>query len=274
MDTSQEFPSFDVLLPDLNQFVLHLVEQYKAGKTNSWDALEEKVNAFFTPAKMDQTDSIVPHWRKMASYADGVTLVHVMGVFMGLYMLPEFIGLSERQQNLMKWVILLHDVEKEPQEGKRDYTHAFRSAAGSAQTLPGLGFPITSEYGLLIDEWCEFTRFAITLLENSSDYTQDNRKLPQILHGIERMFGHNTPAALIIKTILFHLSVDMDFWPPATPLTTKEMKTYFDRELTLPLLVMHLADGEGWLIFDPENRELGRNDTLRAFEKVERLISE
>jgi hypothetical protein len=166
-----------------------------------------------------------------------------------------------------------HDVEKEPQEGKRDYTHAFRSAAGSAQTLPKLGFPITSEYDLLIDEWCEFTRSAITLLENSSDYTQDNRKLPQILNGIERMFGNNTPAALIIKTILFHLSVDMDFWPPATPLTTKEMKTYFDRELTLPLLVMHLADGEGWLIFDPENRELGRNDTLRAFEKVERLIS-
>lgn len=69
---------------------------------------------------------------------------------MGLYMLPEFLGLSEHQQNLMKWVILLHDVEKEPQEGKRDYTHAFRSAVGAAKTLPGLGFPITSGRALLL----------------------------------------------------------------------------------------------------------------------------
>jgi hypothetical protein len=51
------------------------------------------------------------------------------------------------------------------------------------------------------------------------------------------------------------------------------MKSYFDREITLLLMVMHLADGEGWLIFEPENREVGRNDTLKAFERVEQLIS-
>jgi hypothetical protein len=52
------------------------------------------------------------------------------------------------------------------------------------------------------------------------------------------------------------------------------MEEYFDKDLTLLLKLMHLADGEGWLIFDLENRELGRNDTLRSFERVERLISE
>lgn len=274
MNPSHEFPSFDDLLPDLNQLILDLVEDYQAEKIKSWDDLEDKVKVFFTPERMAQTDEIVPHWLKMASYADGLTLIHVMCVFMGLSMLPEYLGMSKRLQQLMKWIILLHDVEKEPQAGKRDHPHAFRSAAGAADTLPKLGFPVTTKYDQLIGEWSDFTRSAVTIPENSSDYVQDNRKLPQILDGIERMFGHNTPAALIIKTILFHLSVDMDFWPPPAPLTNDEMKRYFDRELTSLLRIMHLGDGEGWLMFDPENREPGRMDTLEAFERVERLVSE
>jgi hypothetical protein len=273
MDTSSEFPSFDVLLPDLNQFILGLVEGYGAGKINSWEDLEEMVNAFFTPERMDQTALVVPHWRKMASYADGLTLVHVMCVFMGLYMLPEFLAMSEEQQGLMKWAILFHDVEKEPRPGKRDYPHAFRSAAGAALALPKLGFPTASEYDRLIYEWNEFTRSAITVLENSSDPVQDNRKLPHILDGIRRMFGQRTPAALILQTILFHLAVDMDFWPPPAPISDDEMKKYFDRELIPLLRVMHLADGEGWQLFDPGFRERGRIDTLSVFERIERLIS-
>ena len=49
MNTRQEFPSFDVLLPDLNQFIVDLVEEYKAEKIKSWNDLEDRVNAFFTP---------------------------------------------------------------------------------------------------------------------------------------------------------------------------------------------------------------------------------
>lgn len=274
MKTYQDIPSFDVLLADLDQFVLELVEKYKSGKIKSWEDLEEKVKAFFTPERIDQTSLVIPHWRKMASYADGLTLVHVICVFLGLYMLPEFLSLTEKQQEMMKWVILFHDVEKQIPDNKRDNLHAFRSAVGAAHTFPKLGFPTTSDYDLLIDEWSEFTLSAKLLPENSSDYIQDNSKLSVIVNGIERMYGHDTPATLIIKTILFHLSVDMDFWPPTTPLTDIEMKEYFDKDLTLLLKLMHLADGEGWLIFDLENRELGRNDTLRSFERVERLISE
>ena len=238
-----------------------------------WDDLEIKVKAFFTPEKMDQTAVIVPHWHKMASYADGITLVHVMCVFLGMYMLPEFLGLPTSQQEIMKWIILFHDVEKEIHQGKRDYPHAFKSAVEAAQRLPKLGFSTTNNYDQLIVGWSEFTLSSITLPEGSTDFIQDNHKLPVIVEGIERMFGHNTPAALIIKTILFHLSVDMDFWPPPAPLTNEEMKQYFDGELIPLLRIMHLADGEGWLMFDPKNRERGRLDTLKIFDRVEGLIS-
>ena len=49
MNASRGFPSFDVLLPEFNQFILELVEDHHAGKINSWEKLEEKVNVFFTP---------------------------------------------------------------------------------------------------------------------------------------------------------------------------------------------------------------------------------
>lgn len=272
MSALSSFPSFDESLPFLHQFVLELVEAYRAGEVDSWNALDRKVKAFFTPARMEQMEAIVPGWHKMASYNDAITLVHVMCVFLGLYMMPEFLSMNHMQQQLMKWVILLHDVEKEPQAGKRDHAHAFHSAVTAARILPKLGFPITAKYDSLINEWSEFTTSAITKPENSTDIIQDNRKLPEILNGIEQMFGQNAPAALIIKTILFHLSVDMQLWPPATPLTNEEVKRYFDHDLVPMLRVMNLGDSEGWSIFH-ESREALRNDTLDAFMTIERLIS-
>ena len=114
MNIPTDFPSFDAHLSDLNQFILELVETYEAGKIESWNDLEERVNLFFTPEKMEVMETTIPGWRKMASYREGVTLVHVMCVFLGLYMMLEFLSMTKVQQQLMKWVILLHDIEKEP----------------------------------------------------------------------------------------------------------------------------------------------------------------
>jgi len=269
----QKFPGFDEQFEELDQFIIELVQQHHAGKIKSWDDLADRVHSFFTDQRMNEMESRVPHWCKMAAYADGLTLVHVMCVFMGLYSMPEFLSLTHQQQQLMKWVILFHDVEKEPRKGKRDHGHAFRSTVGAARTLPKLRFPVTQEYESIIDEWDEFTRAALTVREDTEEVIQDNQKLPNILNGIERMFGHNTPATLILKTILFHLSVDMNFWPPPSPLTKTEVKMYIDTGL-LPLLrVMNLGDNDGWNLFQPDLREQGRVDTLQVFEQIEKLIS-
>lgn len=274
MSASQTFPSFEEHLPFLDQFILEMVEEYHVEKIVSWDELNKEVKAFFTSERMAEIEALVPGWKKMAYFVDGVTLTHVMCVFLGLYMMPEFLDMAEEQQEIMKWVILFHDVEKGPQAGKRDHAHAFRSAAGAARTLPILGFPVMPEYDSIIDNWDQFTRSAITKLENSPDDVQDNRKLPEILMGIERMFGRHTPADLIIRTILFHLSVNMKEWPPPNPLNQEEIKRYIDPEL-LPLLrVMNLGDNDGWTLFEPSVREQQRLDVIEEFEKIEKLLRE
>jgi len=274
MNASQEFPSFDVLLPDLNKSILELIKDYRAGKINSWEELEERVNAFFTPERMDEVESIVPGWRRMACSSDGVTLVHVMCVFLGLGMLPEFQNLSPEQQQLAKWIVLFHDVEKAHVRDKKDRTHAFRSAVLAAGRLKTLGFITTEEHESLLDSWSELTASAVTKLDESSDYIQDNRKLPSIVEGIGRMFGENTPATLITEGVLLHMSIDVvEDYPQAAPLRDEEIKRYVNTDLVPLLKVMMLADNEGWVMFYPEDRLKQRNQTLKVFENVERLIS-
>jgi hypothetical protein len=196
----------------------------------------------------------------------------VMCVFMGMYMMPEFLSMTEQQQQVMKWTILLHDVEKEPQEHKRDYPHAFRSAVTAARILPKLGFPVTEEYNSHIDHWSKFTFSAITQFDDSPDAVQDNVKLPKILAGIEQLFGPNTPAALIIKTVLLHLSIDMNSWPPPNPLTNEEVREYVNKELIPLLKIMNLADNDGWAIFHPQAWERQRKDILEVFERINKMI--
>lgn len=273
MDDHQEFPCFDRQFSDLNRFIHSLVQFHQAGKVASWDELEKQVHEFFTPSRMEQMESAVPGWGKMASYSEGITLVHVACVFLGMYMLPEFNRLMVRQQQIMKWVILFHDIDKSHIRGKKDTLHAFRSAVVAANCLPGLGFPITSQYPVLIGPWSQDTSQACIEGEGDAPPIPDNRKLSRILSGIEQLYGANAPAALIVKTILLHISLDVDeHYPTPAPLTKDEIKLHIGPNL-LPLLrVMMLSDNEGWSLFHQETRSRQRTDTLAAFEKVERLV--
>jgi hypothetical protein len=273
MNTTEIFPFFDDCFPDLNRFILELVESYRMEKIKSWDDLQKKVDTYFTSENMEQMEFVVPGWRKMASGLDGVTQTHVICVFLGLVMLPEFPRLSWEGQQLAKWIVLFHDVQKEVRRGRKDTTHAFRSAIGAARQLPHLGFAVTEEYDDLIALWSELTHSANQTFADFAEPIQDNAKLPEILSGIERMFGVDTPAALIVKVVLLHMSVNVvSDWPQAAPLTEEEIKRYIPNSLELFLKVMMLSDNEGWVMFSGE-RERQRNETLQVYQTIEGLIS-
>ena len=274
MNSTQGSPAFDDTFSDLNQFILRLVQAYEAGKIKSWENLEHIVNVYFTPERLKGMESVVPGWQKMASYSGGITLVHVMCVFLGLFMLPEFQRLTPTGQQLTKWIVLFHDVAKFHIQGKKDSMHAFRSAAFAANILPRFGFPVAKRYQEWIRSWSEYTVQAFISRDGGAAPTPDNRKLDAILAGIDQLFGKNTPAALIIKTVLLHISLPVDpFYPTPAPLTESETKRFIDPNLFPLLRAMMLADNEGWSLFEPETRARQRRDTLQAFQKVEKIIS-
>lgn len=272
MNNTSDFPFFDDHLPFMDQFIRKLTEEYKEGKLKSWDDLDEQVKMFFTPETMERICFIVPRWRKMASYADGVTLTHVVCVFTGMYMMPEFLEMTREHQQMMKWVVLFHDIEKEPLPHKRDALHPLKSAVSAARALPGIGFPVTNTYHHEIHSWSEQTTQAFLIIDD--DVKPDNSKLPEILSGLDRLFGENSPANLIVQTVLLHNSINVDpDYPTPHPLTEDEIKRYFTPVLFPHLKVMMLSDNEGWSLFHPEIRARQRRDTLEVYDKLKQLLS-
>jgi hypothetical protein len=274
MNNANGFPVFEDCFTDLDQFISALVQAHQAGHLGSWDDLDKKVRAYFTPERMEQMESLAPGWKKMASYSDGITLVHVMCVFLGLVMLPKFQVLSPQQKQLAKWIVLFHDLAKSHIPGKKDTMHAFRSGAETAKALPRFGFPTRPQFYERIGFWSEYASQAFILRDGDSTPKPDNRKLPGILIGIDNLFGRDTPAALITKTVLLHISLHIDpFYPTPSALTEEEIKRYIDHNMFPLLKAMMLADNEGWSLFDPETRAQRSRDAMNAFAKIERLIS-
>ena len=273
MRAKDGFPSFDEFLPFLDRFIHELVDEYKEGKIKSWDDLEARVKTFFTPEMMEQTETLVPGWRKMASYSGGITRTHVMCVFLGMYMMPEFQALTPGQQQMAKWIVLFHDLDKFQIEGKRDTMHGFRSGILAANTLPTFGFPVSGKYHEQIGAWSELTLHAFTARDEDDTPKPDNQKLPEILTGIDQLFGEDAPASLITKTVLLHISLSVDpYYPTPAPLTEDEIKRFISPNL-LPLLkVMMMGDNEGWSLFEPEIRNRQYNDTAASFQEFEKII--
>jgi hypothetical protein len=266
-----DFPTLEEHLPELMVFVAELARGYRPGEVDSWAALAERVHAFFTPGMRARVEAVAPGWGEMSAYGGGVTLVHVMCVFMGLLLCPEYQQAAPRQQALLKWAVLFHDIAKKAQSGRRDQMHGFRSAALAGQSLPGLGFPLVGGNREQLDAWAGLTATAAAWDERG-EAIQDNRRLPEIMAGLEALFGRDTPAALVLKTVLLHISLTVvRAWPQTAPLTEAEIKQYIDGPL-LPLLkVMMLVDSDGWMLFDQPAREAYRQEIVAAFEAVAQL---
>lgn len=262
------FPQIENQLPNLMPFVELLAQEYQTGTLDTWETASQWVKDFFTAEVMAQFESVVPGWGKMTSYQDGVTLTHVMCVFTALVLCPEYQRATGDQQAILKWAVLFHDLAKEPARGQRDHTHGFRSAALTGRILPRLGFPLLNANGERLETWAKLAETALSL-HPEMQQVQDNQKLPEILAGLQTLFGENTAAALILKTVLLHMSIDvLTEWPQAAPLTEAEAIRYVDTTL-LPLLeIMMVVDNDAWAFFDPATKARHRAETLAVFSKL------
>ena len=127
-------------LPELFSFVEYLSLHVEDGVLTDWPEFTRQAKDFYTPERMDEIERVLPGWKHMSEFADGVTLVHVTSALVAFLQLPEYRNVPDDQKRMMEWIVLFHDIAKEIIESRRDNLHAFRSAVLAARGLNALGF--------------------------------------------------------------------------------------------------------------------------------------
>ncbi len=265
-------PQLETKLPELVVFTRQLANDYQNTTLTNWDAFKQQVHAFYTPDMMDKIDSLVPGWKHMASYLDQQTLIHVTSVLVALFLLPEYQDANAEHKHIMEWMVMFHDVAKRAERNKHDFTHGFRSAAITGEALASIGFPTRPEFVNHIADWKLLTENAIIYAPAHNETIQDNTKLPDIVSGIDDLYGLQSTAALIIKGVLFHMSIINDpTYPTLAPLTQQETRQYIDRHFFPILKAMMLMDSDAWTLYDPAERQRQKRLTLEVFDDIGRL---
>jgi hypothetical protein len=261
-------------LPELFDFVRSLARQIESGELQDGNMLAGRIHDFYIPARMEAIEIVAPGWQRMAAYADGATLNHITQAMIALQHLPEYRQASSRLQTLMEWIVLYHDVGKQVIDGQRDTLHAFRSATIAALALPGVGFPTCENFPAELDSWTRLVLGASTVAPDGKGSVQDNRELPAIIRGSERLFDDASGGALVIQAVLLHQSLNVvPEWPNPGSLTDAELPLCI-RPALLPLLeALMLVDSDAWQIFDPVSKAKFRKSTLAVFASVRRLLA-
>jgi hypothetical protein len=267
-------PRLEDRLPDLLEFVRTLARQIEAGEVQDGDALAARIRVFYTPEQMAAIEAVAPGWQEMAAYADGTTLHHVTQVLIALQLLPQYGRASGYLQALMEWSVLYHDLGKQVIAGQRDALHAFRSGTMAARTLPRLGFPTSEAYPVTLEAWSRFVAGAAVATPDGKGSMQDNRALPEILQGIDQLFGAGSAAALIVQAALLHQSLNVvPEWPNPGSLTEAQVPACIRPDLVPLLEGLMLADSDAWQLFEAEKKAKFRASTLAVFVAVRQVVA-
>ena len=266
-------PLLDDHLPELLEFVRAAARQIEAGALQDGDELRLRIGDFYTAERMQKIETVAPGWQAMAADADQATLHHITQVLIALQLLPEYRQASMQSQALLEWIVLYHDAGKQVIGGQRDALHAFRSATMATRTLPALGFPTSEAYPAEIDAWTRMVLGASVAAPDGKGLIPDNRALPEIQRGLERLFGAGSAASLIVQAVMLHQSLTVvPEWPNPCSLTEAELSPCISPTL-LPLLeAMMLVDSDAWQLFDPATKAKFRQSTLAVFADVRRRV--
>ena len=267
-------PQLSDRLPELIDFTRTLAGRIGTGAVQDGDALGLLIRDFYTEDRMETIGAVVPGWQEMAAQGDGATLNHITQALIALQRLPEYREAAPRLQALMEWSVLHHDVGKRVIGGQRDAVHAFRSATLAARALPDVGFRTSAAYPAELDSWTRLVLDATVAAPDGKGLIQDNRALPDIVQGIEQLFGAGSAAAFIVQAVLLHQSLNVvPEWPNPGSLTEAEIPRCI-RPGLLPLLeALMLVDSDAWQLFDPASKAKYRQSTLSVFATVRGLVA-
>lgn len=268
-------PRLEGHLPALFEFTRSLARQIEAGALRDGDELVRRLRDFYTVDRTAEIERVAPGWAAMAAFADGATRNHISQALIALQLLPEYRQASRHLQSMMEWTVLYHDLGKQVIGGQRDALHAFRSGTMAARALPKLGFPASDAYAAELVPWTRRVLEACVAAPDGKGSIQDNRALPEIRDGIERLFGAGSAAALIVQAVLLHQSLNVvPEWPNPGSLAEAELPACI-RPALLPLLeALMLVDSDAWQLFESASRAKFRASTLAVFANVRRVLGE
>jgi hypothetical protein len=253
-------------LPELCEFVQGLARRIEVGELQDSNDLRRQITAFYSIGRSHAIERVAPGWKSMAAYAEGATRNHITEVMIALQLLPEYRRASDDLQARMEWAVLYHDVGKQVISGQRDALHGFRGGTLAARALPAVGFPATDAYASLIDPWSRTVLEATTAAADGKGLVQDNGRLPEIVDGIERMFGADSAAAQIVQTVMLHQSLNVvPEWPNPGSVSEAELARCIRPSLVPLLEAMMLVDSDAWQLFDPASKARFRASTLAVF---------
>jgi hypothetical protein len=244
-------PTLPERLPRIWTLAQEVADALKAGTYTRWPSLLARLEILTEPGWIDEVDNLAPGWRKIATIKTGITAKHTLLALAICLNLPEYATANENTCCEIEWAALLHDLDKEyPANGKKDASHAFRSAAMAARVLPGLGFPLQPGANFSeLDQWASLLIASQRAVDGQN--VHDHTHLPQILSGLRHLWGDETPANRILKAILFHQSLPtLVDWTNPVLLNDDELHaalTLRDMDVLGPLLI---ADSDAWNIFD------------------------
>jgi hypothetical protein len=266
---SAPLPRLHDHLPELIAFVRSLARQVEAGELRDGDRLGLRLRDFYDADRMSAIEIVAPGWQAMAAQADGATLRHITQALVALQLLPEYWQASPALQATLEWTVLYHDLGKQVIAGQRDALHAFRSATMAARALPTVGFPVGAAYPATLEPWTRRVLGAAVAAPDGKGLLPDNRALPEILQGIEQLFGVESAAAQIVQTVLLHQSLNVvPEWPNPGSVAEAELAGCI-RPALLPLLEgMMLVDSDAWQLFTPDDKARFRASTLAVFATV------
>ncbi len=263
------------LIPEFMGLVDNAARRYNHGVNEG--QLTSFILTAAQPKLMNSVEREIPGWKAMARLRGGETLVHIVRALIALDSIPEYRNAIAVDKSNMQLAVLLHDLAKRPVDPItgakiRDAIHPFRSAVLAAEILPNHGFYVTDQFQGSIESWSEYTNQAVTT-DSKGRPIHGNAKLPGIITGIDEMFERNSATSIIVKSILFHQSLNLlKEWPDAAPLTDWELKLFINDDLLKVLGPLVRADSASWQLFKPENRKKFDQQIEDRIKEIKSLI--
>lgn len=266
MHDALEFSDFALALPRTSAVVVALRDRLRSGEITTLDGAHEYIRLSITRSEVEELERFAPGWRELADYDDLTTLGHVIISLLSLPYHREYLDAGPSRQRIVTYALLYHDLAKRSAEG-RDHTHAFRSAAMAARSLPLLRLDLARGARAALEEWAHDATNAVCR-NDDGQLVQDNSRIPELFGRLDAILAADSAPNRMIKIVLLHHSVDvLKLWPQANPLTRPQIERWLDQELLVLLRILMLADCDGWELLNARTCNEYRREIRAMFDR-------